>query len=68
MTTKLSLAEILLPIALFLIFTLLSAVGIWLILSRRSRAAATWGVLGTLFFYVVLFAGMVWILRDGGFL
>lgn len=67
--TNQKLAEMLLPVALFLFFTVLSTAGAYLILSRHhSRAAGVWGALATLLFFVALCAGLFWLLKGGGFI
>ncbi len=59
----------LLPMVLFLVFTVLSTAGAYWILSRQvSRAAGIWGALATLLFFVALLLALTWLLRSGGFL
>ncbi|HEX6864312.1 MAG TPA: hypothetical protein VF414_15890 [Thermoanaerobaculia bacterium] len=56
-----------LPIALFLVFALLCAVGAYLILAHhRSRAAGVWAALGTTLFFGLLFFGLLALLRSAG--
>lgn len=58
----------LIPTIIFLVFTVLSAVGAYLILAHfkgwRAGAAAA---LGTVLFFAVLYAGLLALLRSGGF-
>lgn len=56
-----------LPIVLFLVFALLSAVGAYLILAhQRSRKAGVWAALGTALFFGLLFCGLLALLRGAG--
>ena len=66
---RLSLQEMLLPLVLFVLFTVLSTAGAYLILERhKSRAAGVWGAVATLLFFVGLAWALVWLLRGGGVL
>jgi ABC-type nitrate/sulfonate/bicarbonate transport system permease component len=56
-----------LPVLLFSLFALLSAVGAYLIFARqRSRTAGLWAAAATVLFFGVLFAGLLALLRDAG--
>jgi hypothetical protein len=66
---SLSPLEMLLPLLLFLLFTVLSTAGAYLVLSRHvSRAAGIWGAVAALLFFVALAWGLVWLMRSGGLL
>ena len=57
-----------LPTFLFLLFTVLSAVGAYLILAHlKGRKAGAMAALGTVLFFAVLFAGLLVLLRSAGF-
>lgn len=58
----------LLPTLIFLVFTLLSTVGAYLVLAHfKGRRAGVAAALGTVLFFVVLYAGLLALLRSGGF-
>jgi len=62
-------AELWLPLALFLLFALLSAAGAFLIVKHwRGRAAAIWAAALTALFFGVLLLGLWALLRSGGML
>lgn len=61
--------EMLLPLLLFVLFTVLSTAGAYLILARhKSRAAGVWGAVATLLFFLGLAWALVWLMRGGGVL
>lgn len=52
------------PTLLFLLFAVLSAAGVYLIVAHhRSRTAAVIGAIVTLLFYLVLYAGVLYLIR-----
>lgn len=56
-----------LPTLLFLLFAAFSAVGVYLIVAHhRSRTAAVIGAIVTLLFYLVLYAGVLYLIRPLG--
>jgi drug/metabolite transporter superfamily protein YnfA len=56
------------PSLIFVVFTLLSAVGAYLILAHlKGRRAGAVAALGTVLFFTVLYAGLLALLRSGGF-
>jgi hypothetical protein len=60
-------SEMWMPLALFLLFALLSAVGAFLAVSSwRGRAAGAWAGLATTLFFAVLLAGLWALLRSSG--
>lgn len=62
-------AELWLPLALFLLFALFSAVGAFLAVKHwRGRAAAIWAAALTTLFFGVLLLGLWVLLRSGGVL
>ncbi|HEX2644071.1 MAG TPA: hypothetical protein VHU81_13845 [Thermoanaerobaculia bacterium] len=61
--------EMLLPLVLFVLFTVLSTAGAYLVLSRNvSRAAGIWAAVATLLFFVAIAWGLVWMMRGSGLL
>jgi drug/metabolite transporter superfamily protein YnfA len=57
-----------LPVLLFSLFALFAAAGAYLVLTHlRSRKAGVWAAAATLLFFVVLFAGVLALLRHAGF-
>lgn len=61
--------EMRLPLMLFFVFVILSVVGaFWAVAGWRGRNAGIVAALLTLFFFGLLAAGLVFILRSGGFL
>jgi hypothetical protein len=58
----------LLPTLLYALFALLSGVGVFLILIHaRSRSAGALGAFITLTLFAALYAGLVALLREGGY-
>ncbi|HYO15703.1 MAG TPA: hypothetical protein VE685_21100 [Thermoanaerobaculia bacterium] len=58
----------LIPTIIFFVFTLLSSVGAYLILAHaRGRRAGIVTAVATALFFVALFAGLLALLRSGGF-
>lgn len=58
----------LIPTIIFVVFTLLSAAGAYLILAHsKGRRAGTVAAAATALFFVALFAGLLALLRSGGF-
>jgi hypothetical protein len=58
----------LVPTLIFTVFALLSGVGVYLILAHhRSRQAGVAGAVVTFLLFVALYAGVVTLLRQGGF-
>jgi drug/metabolite transporter superfamily protein YnfA len=56
------------PTIIFIAFTLLSAVGAFLILAHlKGRRAGLVAALATALFFIALFAGLQALLRSGGF-
>jgi ABC-type nitrate/sulfonate/bicarbonate transport system permease component len=56
-----------LPVLLFSLFALLSALGAYLVFARqRGRTAGLWAAAATVLFFGVLFAGLLALLRDAG--
>jgi hypothetical protein len=61
-------SEMWMPLALFLVFALLSVVGAGLAAAHwRGRAAGVWAGLLAMLFFAVLLAGLWGLLRSGGF-
>jgi hypothetical protein len=59
---------LLIPTLIFVVFTLLSAAGAYLILAHaKGRRAGVAAALATVLFFVVLFAGLLALLRGAGF-
>jgi hypothetical protein len=59
---------LLIPTIIFVVFTVLSAVGAYLVLAHsRGRRAGAVAALGTVLFFTVLYAGLLALLRSGGF-
>jgi len=57
----------LLPTLLFVLFALLSGMGVFLMLTHhRSRRAGALGAFLTLTFFAVLYAGLLALFREGG--
>lgn len=57
-----------LPVLLFSLFALFAAAGAYLIVAHlRSRKAGAWAAAATMLFFVVLFAGVLALLRYAGF-
>ena len=58
----------LIPTIIFTVFTVLSAVGAYLILAHsKGRRAGALAALATALFFAVLFAGLLALLRSAGF-
>jgi len=57
------------PLALFLLFALLSAIGAYLVVAHwRGRAAGAWAAALTVVFFAALLAGVWALMRNGGVL
>jgi hypothetical protein len=55
------------PLALFLLFALLSSVGAYLAVAHwRGRKAGAWAAAGTVLFFGALLAGVWALMRSGG--
>lgn len=55
------------PTLLFLLFAVLSAAGVYLVVAHhRNRTAAVIGAILTLLFYLVLYAGVLYLIRPLG--
>jgi hypothetical protein len=59
---------LLIPTLIFILFTLLSSMGAYLILAHsKGRRAGVVAAVATALFFVALFAGLQALLRSGGF-
>jgi hypothetical protein len=62
-------ADLWMPLALFLLFALLSAAGAYLAVAHaRGRTAGVWAAVGTILFFGALLAGLWALMRGGGVL